>query len=103
MKKPSNTIAKSRGFKTKKRRPTEADCQVGASIRAHRLIAGISQSSLAERLGVTFQQIQKYEKGTNRVGAGRLPLIAEIFNVPVGSFFTGSAVGAGGAGPPNPV
>jgi transcriptional regulator with XRE-family HTH domain len=99
MKKPSSTIAKSRGFKTRKRRPTEADSQVGASIRAHRLIAGISQSSLAQRLGVTFQQIQKYEKGTNRVGAGRLPLIAEIFNVPINALFSGSAVGAGGVVP----
>jgi transcriptional regulator with XRE-family HTH domain len=54
---------------------------------------------LAERLGVTFQQIQKYEKGTNRVGAGRLPLIAEIFNVPIDALFSGSAVGAGGAVP----
>jgi transcriptional regulator with XRE-family HTH domain len=100
MKKPSKTIAKPRNHKTRKRRPTEADSQVGASIRAHRLIAGISQSSLAERLGVTFQQIQKYEKGTNRVGAGRLPLIAEIFNVPIDALFSGSAVGTGGGAVP---
>jgi transcriptional regulator with XRE-family HTH domain len=59
----------------------------------------MSQDSLAQRLGVTFQQIQKYEKGTNRVGAGRLPLIAEIFNVPIAAFFSGSAVGAGGTVP----
>jgi transcriptional regulator with XRE-family HTH domain len=64
-------------------------------------MAKMSQEALADRLGVTFQQVQKYEKGTNRVGAGRLPLIAEIFNVPVGSLFTGSAVGAGGAVPTN--
>jgi transcriptional regulator with XRE-family HTH domain len=55
---------------------------------------------LAERLGVTFQQIQKYEKGTNRVGAGRLPLIAEIFNVPIDALFSGSAVGTGGGAVP---
>jgi transcriptional regulator with XRE-family HTH domain len=99
MKKPSNTIAKSRGFKTRKRRPTEADSEVGASIRAHRLMARMSQDSLAKQLGVTFQQIQKYEKGTNRVGAGRLPLIAEILNVPINAFFGGSAVGASGTVP----
>jgi transcriptional regulator with XRE-family HTH domain len=62
-------------------------------------MARMSQDSLAQRLGVTFQQIQKYEKGTNRVGAGRLPLIAEIFNVPIDALFNGSAVGASGAVP----
>jgi transcriptional regulator with XRE-family HTH domain len=90
---------KLRSYNTKKRRPTSADGQVGASIRAHRLMAQMSQEALARRLAVTFQQVQKYERGTNRIGAGRLPLIAEIFNVPVGSFFTGSAVGADGAVP----
>jgi transcriptional regulator with XRE-family HTH domain len=99
MKKPSNTIAKSQGFKTRQRQPTEADSQVGASIRAHRLMARMSQDGLAGRLGVTFQQIQKYEKGTNRVGAGRLPLIAEILNVPINAFFSGLAIGASGAVP----
>lgn len=99
MKRQPKKVEKPRSSNTKKRRPTPADGQVGASIRAHRLMAKMSQEALAQRLGVTFQQVQKYEKGTNRVGAGRLPLIAEIFNVPVGSLFTGSAVGAGGAVP----
>jgi transcriptional regulator with XRE-family HTH domain len=101
MKKQAKKVEKLRSYNTKKRRPTSADGQVGTSIRAHRLMAQMSQEDLARRLGVSFQQLQKYEKGTNRVGAGRLPLIAEIFNVPVGSFFTGSAVGAGGAVPAN--
>jgi transcriptional regulator with XRE-family HTH domain len=101
MKKQTKKVEKLRSYNTKKRRPTSADGQVGASIRAHRLMAQMPQEDLARRLGVSFQQVQKYEKGTNRVGAGRLPLIAEIFNVPVGSFFTGSAVGAGGAVPAN--
>ena len=96
MKKPSHSIAKSRG---RKRQPTEVDKQVGASIRAHRLMAHMSQDSLAQKLGVTFQQIQKYEKGTNRIGAGRLPLIAEILNVPIAAFFNGAAVGASGGVP----
>lgn len=47
----------------------------------------MSQGDLASRIGVTFQQVQKYEKGTNRIGAGRLPQIAEILGVPVGALF----------------
>jgi transcriptional regulator with XRE-family HTH domain len=78
---------KSRKFNTKKRRPNSADGQVGESIRAHRLAAGMSQAQLGKRLGVSFQQVQKYEKGTNRVGAGRLPQIAAIFGVPIGALF----------------
>jgi transcriptional regulator with XRE-family HTH domain len=99
MKKQTKKVEKLRSYNTKKRRPIPADGQVGASIRAHRLMAKMSQQALARRLGVTFQQVQKYEKGTNRLGAGRLPLIAEIFNVPVGNFFTSTAVRAGGAVP----
>jgi transcriptional regulator with XRE-family HTH domain len=87
MKKQTNPIGKPRSFTTKKRRPTSADVQVGESIRAHRLLAGMSQGELGSKIGVTFQQVQKYEKGTNRVGAGRLPQIAEIFGVPVGALF----------------
>jgi transcriptional regulator with XRE-family HTH domain len=75
----------------KKRQPTSADIQVGASLRAHRLIVGMSQGDLARKLGVSFQQIQKYEKGTNRVGAGRLPQIAKIFDIPISALFDASA------------
>lgn len=75
----------------RKRSPTAADSEVGESIRAHRLIAGMSQTDLAKKLGVSFQQVQKYEKGTNRVGAGRLPQIAEIFNIPISALFNASA------------
>ena len=58
----------------------------------------MSQGDLAKLLGVSFQQVQKYEKGVNRVGAGRLPQIAEIFNVPVGVFFKSTMdVSSGGA------
>jgi transcriptional regulator with XRE-family HTH domain len=87
MKKQTSRIGKPRSFTTKKRQPTQADVQVGASIRAHRLLAGMSQGDLGRKIGVTFQQVQKYEKGRNRVGAGRLPQIAEIFGVPVGALF----------------
>ena len=57
---------------------TAIDVEVGARIRSRRKILGISQSALGKRLGITFQQIQKYEKGTNRVGASRLQGIANL-------------------------
>ncbi len=63
------------------------DVQVGESIRAHRLIAGLSQNELGDELGISFQQIQKYEKGKNRVGAGRLRQMADVFKVPVNALF----------------
>jgi transcriptional regulator with XRE-family HTH domain len=71
------------------KKPDLIDVEVGQRIRIQRLAAGLSQSELAERIGVTFQQVQKYEKGMNRVGAGRLTKIARVLNVPVGSFFDG--------------
>ena len=74
-------------IKGKRRRPNSADIQVGEAIRAHRLIIGMSQADLANQLGVSFQQVQKYEKGMNRVGAGRLPQIARIFGIPIGALF----------------
>lgn len=101
MKKQTKKLEKPRSYDTRTRRATAVDAQLGASLRAHRLMAKMSQEDLARRIGVTFQQVQKYEKGTNRIGAGRLPLIAEIFNVPVGSFFAGATVGAGGTVPAN--
>jgi transcriptional regulator with XRE-family HTH domain len=78
-------------MKKKNRRPNSADIELGESIRAHRPIAGMSQSDLASRLGVSFKQVQKYERGANRVGAGRLPQIAEIFNIPIGALFDAHA------------
>lgn len=82
----------------KKRSPNATDSEVGESIRAHRLIAGMSQTDLANKLGVSFQQVQKYEKGVNRVGAGRLPEIAEIFNVPISALFNDHAETSSGKG-----
>jgi transcriptional regulator with XRE-family HTH domain len=87
MKKQTSPNGKPRNYDTRKRRPNSADIQVGESIRAHRLLAGMSQGDLARKIGVTFQQVQKYEKGTNRVGAGRLPQIAEMLGVPVAALF----------------
>ncbi len=78
-------------MKKKRRRPNSADIRVGESIRAHRLIVGMSQSELARKLGVSFQQVQKYEKGMNRVGAGLLPQIADTFDIPIGALFDANA------------
>ena len=74
------------------KRPDPVDVEVGHRIRIERLARGFSQTALANQLGVTFQQVQKYEKGVNRVGAGRLTKIAEVLGVPVGAFFTGKQV-----------
>jgi transcriptional regulator with XRE-family HTH domain len=63
--------------------PDDIDVQVGQRIRILRLEAKVSQTELAEQLGVTFQQVQKYEKGVNRVGAGRLTKIANALGVPI--------------------
>ena len=60
------------------KRPDPVDIEVGHRIRIERLARGLSQTALANQLGVTFQQVQKYENGVNRVGAGRLTKIAEV-------------------------
>jgi len=67
--------------------PDATDAGVGEKIRTQRLLRRISQTDLGNQVGITFQQIQKYEKGANRVGAGRLQRIAEVLGVPV-SFFS---------------
>jgi transcriptional regulator with XRE-family HTH domain len=67
--------------------PDPIDAHVGARLRYRRMTIGMSQEALGERLGVTFQQIQKYEKGLNRIGAGRLYQIARILGVPISFFF----------------
>ena len=71
------------------------DAYVGERVRFRRKMLGMSQASLAEALGITFQQIQKYEKGINRIGASRLLRIAEIFGVAVGFFFENSEAQSG--------
>jgi transcriptional regulator with XRE-family HTH domain len=70
--------------------PQPIDRHVGARIRHKRMMLGISQESLGDALGVTFQQVQKYEKGMNRVGASRLQAIANFLEVPVSYFFDGA-------------
>ncbi len=72
---------------SRKRRAGVEDMEIGRKIRALRLERGLSQSGLAEGIGLTFQQVQKYEKGTNRVSAGRLQRIAELLHVPITYFY----------------
>jgi transcriptional regulator with XRE-family HTH domain len=70
-----------------KKKPNPIDVHVGSRIRLRRNMMDMSQEKLGEMLGITFQQIQKYEKGVNRVGASRLQAIASILNVPPAFFF----------------
>jgi transcriptional regulator with XRE-family HTH domain len=65
------------------KKPDAVDAEVGNRIRLHRLQSGLSQTALGDELGVTFQQVQKYERGVNRVGAGRLTKIAKVLGVPI--------------------
>jgi transcriptional regulator with XRE-family HTH domain len=74
---------------------TSDDVEVGQRIRARRMAKGMSQTELGAMLGVTFQQVQKYEKGVNRVGAGRLVRVAEALEVPVSFFFGATDNGVG--------
>jgi transcriptional regulator with XRE-family HTH domain len=76
--------------KENKKKPNPTDIHVGSRIRLRRNMLGMSQEKLGETLGITFQQIQKYEKGTNRIGASRLQNIAAVLSVPVGFFFDGA-------------
>ena len=71
------------------RNPDSVDKHVGSRVRLRRMMLGMSQEKLGESLGVTFQQVQKYEKGTNRIGASRLQHIAIVLKVPVEFFFEG--------------
>lgn len=79
-----------------KKKPNPTDVHVGGRIRMRRNMMGMSQEKLGESLGITFQQIQKYEKGTNRVGASRLQAISGVLSVPVAYFFE-DAPGSEGA------
>src|ERR1700737_4361846 len=81
--------------------PNPVDKYVGSRVRMRRIMLGMSQEKLGEALGLTFQQIQKYEKGTNRVGASRIQQISEILQVPVSFLFEGgptSTIGGEGFG-----
>jgi transcriptional regulator with XRE-family HTH domain len=79
-----------RSNKISKRGTSPADKYVGSRMRTRRRAVGISQGKLGDALGLTFQQIQKYEKGTNRMGAGRLLHVAHVLDVPITFFFEGA-------------
>lgn len=76
--------------------PNPVDKYVGSRVRMRRIMLGMSQEKLGEALGLTFQQVQKYEKGTNRVGASRIQQISEILQVPVSFLFEGGPRGTAG-------
>ncbi|HEY4774044.1 MAG TPA: helix-turn-helix domain-containing protein [Xanthobacteraceae bacterium] len=73
-----------------KKVPNPIDRHVGSRVRMRRMMLGMSQEKLGDALGLTFQQVQKYEKGANRIGASRLQQISLILQVPVSFFFDGA-------------
>jgi transcriptional regulator with XRE-family HTH domain len=79
-----------------KKTPNPIDKHVGSRVRMRRMMVGMSQEKLGDALGLTFQQVQKYEKGTNRIGASRLQQISHILQVPVAFFFEGAPNVPGG-------
>jgi len=80
-----------------KKAPNPIDKHVGSRVRMRRMMLGMSQEKLGDALTLTFQQVQKYEKGTNRIGASRLQQISHILQVPVAFFFEGAPHLADGA------
>jgi transcriptional regulator with XRE-family HTH domain len=89
-----------------KKSPNPIDKHVGSRVRMRRMMLSMSQEKLGDALGLTFQQVQKYEKGTNRIGASRLQQMSGILQVPVAFFFEGAPRLAGDAknftGAPSP-
>lgn len=79
-----------------KKTPNPVDVHVGSRVRMRRMMMSMSQERLGEQLGITFQQIQKYEKGSNRIGASRLQEIARVLQAPVAFFFEGAPGGEEG-------
>jgi transcriptional regulator with XRE-family HTH domain len=73
-----------------KKAPNPIDKHVGSRVRMRRMMLGMSQEKLGDALGLTFQQVQKYEKGSNRIGASRLQQISLILQVPISFFFDGA-------------
>jgi transcriptional regulator with XRE-family HTH domain len=81
-----------------KKEPNFVDKHVGSRVRMRRMLIGMSQEKLGEALGITFQQIQKYEKGTNRISASRLQQIASVLGVTISFFYEGVATEEAGSG-----
>jgi transcriptional regulator with XRE-family HTH domain len=79
-------------------RPSPIDAHVGSRVRLRRTLLGMSQEKLGEALGLTFQQVQKYERGVNRIGASRLFDLARVLDVPISFFFDDMPDSVGGGG-----
>lgn len=79
--------------------PNPVDVHVGSRVRLRRMLIGLSQEKLGLSMGLTFQQIQKYEKGVNRIGASRLYKLSQVLDVPVQFFFEGMSSGNDQASP----
>lgn len=82
----------------KEHRPSPIDVHVGSRVRLRRTLLGMSQERLGEALGLTFQQVQKYERGVNRIGASRLYDLSRVLDVPISFFFDDMPMGGGAAG-----
>lgn len=80
------------------KRPHPVDVHVGSRVKMRRMLLGMSQEKLGEQLSLTFQQVQKYEKGSNRIGSSRLWQLSQILDVPVRYFFEGLQETAGAPG-----
>jgi transcriptional regulator with XRE-family HTH domain len=85
-----NSAAATQAGQIAKKVPNPIDRHVGSRVRMRRMMLGMSQEKLGDALGLTFQQVQKYEKGANRIGASRLQQISQILQVPVSFFFEGA-------------
>jgi transcriptional regulator with XRE-family HTH domain len=75
----------------RKKSPDATDHSIGLKIRSQRIMHGLSQTELGDKLGITFQQVQKYERGSNRISAGRLKQIADILELAMSFFFEGAS------------
>ena len=93
MSKEDDAVGESDPEERGSRRPNPIDVHVGSRVRLRRMLLGMSQERLGEQLGLTFQQIQKYEKGLNRIGASRLFDLSQVLGVPVQFFYDEAPVG----------
>ena len=97
MPKPSRVRRRTKK-QTSRKGPNPIDIHVGARVRLRRNLFGLSQTDLGKMLGITFQQIQKYERGVNRIGASRLFNLSHVLDVPISFFFDDLSPAAAGAG-----
>src|SRR4051812_18882635 len=83
----ANSRPVNRATRRRSEQPNPIDVQVGSRVRLRRNMLGLSQEKLGEAIGLTFQQVQKYERGANRIGASRLHELSRVLDVPVSFFF----------------